>query len=392
MATYWLGLGLLARAIGGRRAVLLLGVGASPLLLGWMGAVVKDSQLVGSLCLAFGLIAPYRLRGRPIPRTVLAVALLCLVYATLVRANAAFSTIPLALLLLPGSALRPLRLLAIPVGIAAALLVSQVANHAVLHAEDSGVKRSEPLYDLAGIALRTGDSARTGLSPGAITQLSAHHCVKPLFWDPLDDVADCEAAMAALEGRTVSGVYVLLARAAIAHPFAYAGHRLAHLNSTERWLVPFRQPLSAAPATTEPNDLGLPDPALHLAHPWQQAAQIFAELPLGWPVVWLALALWGFWTAIGMSADDHCALPIALFGSALCQEASFAVLSISSDLRYHLWPMLAAALGWLLLWRRGLRPRHALSGAVALILLLTGGTAARLILPTPPQDYAALLR
>jgi hypothetical protein len=72
-------------------------------------------------------------------------------------------------------------------------------------------------------------------------------------------------------------------------------------------------------------------------------------------------------------------------------ETSFAVLSIASDLRYHLWPMIATAVATVLLADRAPPRRTWIAGASALLLVIGGGLAARLALPLPPQTYAGML-
>jgi hypothetical protein len=391
LATYWLGLGALAQVLRGRRALAVLAVGALPLFLGWQAVVLKDGQLVGALACAVGLVAWFRLRERPIPWPAALIVLLCLLYATLVRANGAFSTVPLAvLLLLParGRLARPAMILG---GIAVAIIASQFVNRHILGARDSGVGRVEAVYDLAGIALRSGDPVPGGAAPIDLAALERLHCVKPLFWDPFLGREDCKAALGDIDKQSAGQLYPVLARAALAHPLAYAAHRLAHLNATLRWLVPMHWPLAAPPAVAEPNQLGLPSPPCCLALDWQIVAGRMVETPLGWPVFWLALGLWGLAEARHAAPGPHRALAVALLVSALCQEASFALLSISSDLRYHLWPMLAVALAWILLfdgWRWNRRTILALAG---LCLVLLPGLVARLTLPPTPADYAELL-
>ncbi len=89
LAAYWLGLGLLARALGGGKGWAVLAIGLFPLFLGWEATVLKDGQLAGALICATGLIGHWWLRERPIPIPAMAGALLCLAYAALVRSNAA---------------------------------------------------------------------------------------------------------------------------------------------------------------------------------------------------------------------------------------------------------------------------------------------------------------
>lgn len=387
VTAYWLGLGTLAQALGKGRAAAVLAIGACPVFLGWQAVVLKDGQLVGALACAFGLVASFRLRGRPVPWPALAVAALCLAYATLLRANAAFSTVPLAVLLLMPAGRRFARPAAILLGIASAILASQFINRHLLDARDSGVSRVEAIYDLAGIAVRTGEPIG-GMDPVALRE---RHCVKPLFWDPMQGRADCQAALAGIDRLPAGQLYLMLAGAAARHPVGYAAHRLAHLNATWRWLVPQHWPLAAPPAYSEPNALGLatnPGPAFLR---WQRFAGGLADTPLGWPVFWIGLGLCGLVRWEHAPAGPRRDLALALLASALGQEASFAILSISSDLRYHLWPMLAVALAWALLWARWRWDRRTVLGLTMLSLVLLQGLSARLTLPEGPVAYKDLL-
>lgn len=389
MAGYWIGIGLLGRALGQRKTVVLLALGATPLLLGWLAIVVKDSQLVGALTLAIGLIATFRLRERPIPPFAFVIVVLCLIYATLVRANGAFSTVPLAFLLVARPRNEFFRLAAMIATIPVVLLLSQPINHSLLGARDSGVRSSQPIYDLAAIAVRTGDPA-TGVSTQAIRTLAAHHCVKPLFWDPLGENAFCASAIRPWDKMPLGQLYGQFAKAVIAHPYAYIAHRLGHLNSTERWLVPLHWPLAAPPARSEPNDLGFPNPSF-MATRWQGVAGLLTETPVAWPIFWVVAASWGLWNCWCRPEGAQRELATALFVSTLFQEASFILLSISSDLRYHLWAMLATALGWIILWRYDEAVRGKRWAALVIALVILSGTVARSTLPTPPARYASLM-
>jgi hypothetical protein len=366
----------------------LLAVGASPLLLGWLAVVVKDSQLVGALTLAVGIVSSYRLRRRPLPAAALAVAIPCLVYATLVRANGAFSTVPIAMLLAPRPRHDLVRVALMILAIPAVLLVSQPINHVLLDAQDSGVRSSQPIYDLAAIAVRTGDPAV--LNPRSIQTLQTHHCVKPLFWDTLGENSACAAVIRPWDRAPLGQLYREFTRALAAHPVAYIAHRLAHLNSTERWLVPLHWPLAAPPERSEPNDLGFADPSA-MATQWQKLAGWMTETPLAWPILWIVLALWGLWNGWHRSPGAQRDLAIALFLSALFQEASFILISISSDLRYHLWVMLATALGWIILWQAGEPLRAKRLVLLTMTLVLLSGAVARTSLPLPPSRYRDLM-
>ncbi len=172
LAAYWIGLGALAQALRGWKALAVLAIGASPVFLGWQIVVLKDAQMAGALVCATGLVAAFRLRGRRVPWPVIGVVALCLIYATLLRANAAFSTVPLTVLLAVPAGRRGIALAATLCGIPAAILASQIVNHAVLGARESGVSRSEAIYDLAAIAVRTGDAQASGIAPADIAALA----------------------------------------------------------------------------------------------------------------------------------------------------------------------------------------------------------------------------
>lgn len=393
MLLYWFGMGGLAVAltVQGRRhaAFAILAIACWPPLLGWQAVVLKDTQLLGALLGASALVGGWRVCGRAVPWAAWVAAGLLVAYAVLVRANAIFAIAPLVVMLTP-LARRPVASLAL---MAAAVLVVIGAagpiNHRLLGAASSGVERTQAVYDLAAIAVRSGDSA-TGIDRPGIAALREEACVRPFFWDPLGEGGRCEAAVAPLRGMAVGALYALWARAIGRHPLDYAKHRLAHLNSTERWLVPARWYGAAPPEASEsnPHDFGAPGRA---AARWQQLATMLVETPLGWPILWTVLAAVGL--ARAWRRDDPAArFALALFASALGQPASFAVISIASDLRYHLWAMVAAAIGWVLIgWRRNGRVAHRRLSLVLLGVVLVGGIAARLCLPQAAQTYTGML-
>jgi len=388
MAFYWLGLALLSAALaakGRRRAAgALLIAGLWPPVLGWQAVVVKDAQMLAALLGAVGLIGWWRLRARRVPPLAWAMVVGLLGYAVLVRANAVFAVVPLVLMLAEWPVRWPMRIAAALAGIGLVIGVSGPINHRLLGAAASGVERTQAIYDLAGIGVRSGDS-RVGLSPERLAALRAKRCVRPFFWDPLGDPARCADEVADLHARSPGALYALLAAAALHHPFAYAAHRFAHLNSTERWLVPVHWLGAAPPQVGEPNSYGFGQPGQGAGR-WQRMAAWLVETPLGWPILWLVLGVGGI--ASTWRADRPATrLARALFVSAVSLEASFAAISIASDLRYHLWTIVAVAIGWMLV---GTIPRSRLLW-VALAVVLAAGCGARLSLPEAPQTYRAML-
>jgi hypothetical protein len=365
----------------------------SPLLLGWQMAVLKDTQMLGALVAATGIVAHYRLAERRIPIAAVALVVLLFGYATLVRANALFATVPLAVLLLPTNK-RPLVSMTIAVaGCAAVVGLTPLIDHNVFGAEPSGVAKSEPLFDLAAIAVATPATAPSPFTPAERTQIAGRHCVRAFFWDPLGDPAGCSDDTDRLLEQPEGKLYFELAQAAAAHPLAYAAHRLAHWNSTERWLVPPGLPDAGPPDEAEPNDIALTGPQSDAATAWQDAAAIEAGTPLGWPIVWTVIALLLVPAAWRRRSEPAGGVALALLASAVTLEASFLVISIASDLRYHLWPMAASALALILLSDSiSLNRRSSLFSGVLLGLVVAGGLITRSALPPAPDTYANMIQ
>jgi hypothetical protein len=393
ISLYWLGLGLiaggLARTDRSRAAALVLAIGALPGFAVWQWAVLKDVQMVAAMLAAVGIVGWWRLRGERVPWAAVAIEIALLGYATLIRANAVFATVPLAVMLLPRRGW-PVRLLLVLAGTAAVVTLTPLIDANLLDAAPSGVRTTEPLFDLAAIAVRTGDADATGIDPAGIAGLRRGRCVKTYFWDTLGD-GPCADAVEDLASRPVGAMYLQLAQAAIRHPLAYAGHRLAHFNMTERWLVGRGLMDAWPPPQSQPNKQRLGNPGL-LASRWIETTEPLADAPLGWPIVWLALAIAALVEALRRAASPLRDLALALVISGLALEASFIAISIAADLRYHLWPMIAAALGVILLVAEARPPRRILVASVlALALVIASGIAARVILPPAPSDYPEML-
>jgi len=391
MLLWWGGLGLLSAALGRQQkhgaAALVLLVGIAPLWLGWATVVLKDAQMACCLVAATGLVAHWQLEERPRPRWATALVLLLILYATLVRGNAVFATIPFALSLfdwprLSRASSKAAAMLAL---IGAVLLLNPILNRHVFGAEHSGVENTLPLYDMAGIAHRAHLPTLPGLAPQAWALAEKKQCYTPYFWNPYGEDTQCGFVGDALhyehaEDRRMVSEWLTLV---VHHPLAYAEHRLAHLNSTLRLWVDAQEPDADPQVASEPNPYGLGG----LANPGGEglidAARLMALSPLGWPIVWAVVAAGLVWTGRG-AADRQAKLGFALALSALCMSLSFAVVSIASDLRYHLWSMVAAALALVLLVDlRALDRRKGFVAAGMLLVVIAIGTVARLGLAAP---------
>ncbi|WP_332908717.1 hypothetical protein [Sphingomonas mollis] len=382
MATYWTGLGLIAAALmrAGRVRTgwAVVAVGLFPLFLGWQAVVLKDAQGAGAMLAAVGVVGWWRIDGRRVPSAVWVVAAVLLGYAVLIRANGVFAVAPLVAMLLPARSWRMGGGIAIGL-VAVTLALSPAINQRVLGAEPSGVQRTQPLYDLAGIAVRIAPAEGAGFTRAEARALIEHHCVTAFFWDSLGEGPACAAASGRMQKLPPPRLYAMLVPAIVAHPLAYAGHRLAHLNSTLRWWVPAEWPNAGPPGGSEPNDLGLGQPGW-LAVKWQWLAGLVAATPLGWPVAWIVVAITAL-VATWRAASPIAGVARAMLVSALLLEASFATFSIASDLRYHLWAMIATALAGVMLGGERWSRRAVVAGSVTLALVVAIGLVARATLP-----------
>jgi hypothetical protein len=366
---YWLGLGLLAAACArrGHRAAgwAVIAIGIFFLTSCWISAILKDSQMLGAMLAATGIVAWFRLQERAVPAWAVAAAVLLLSYAAMVRANALFAVIPLSFALLRIARRWPILARA---GLALAATLGLIAvmpaiNHRLLGAAPSGVEKSLMIYDLAGIAADTNPATRA--------------CYSAREWDEAGEPG-CSGFL--LLDRPTGEVAGLWIRAILHHPLAYARHRLIHFDTTMRWIVPANLRGAISPVQSEPNSLGLGAPPRKAATALHRLGARLTWLPIAWPAFWLALDLVAFWAAC--SAEGEIAgVAFSLSLSALVMGTSFLVVSVASDSRYHLWTMIASALAIVLLAAaRAFERRHLTAGLALGLLVSLAGLAARLSL------------
>jgi hypothetical protein len=339
------GYGLLAGwALKGKRPVLGLALAACslmPVSVALMATIVKDSLMAALLLAGAGLLA-WQSDGRRWPIRLLAIALVALACA--LRFNAFLAGAPLLVALLP-ERLRntPLKMAATGL-LAMALLLTPmpVANH-LLKAKPSGIELSLVIFDLGGITEHTGRDAFPPLAKVRHPVAANHRCYSPVRWDLYADWADEECpvgfvAMRPAFQRQKISPPLFWARAILAHPVAYAEHRLAHFNLNARFLVKgdVDRPVHDRSEDNPWSYRVTPNPVLNTV---DALALLSAATPLGWPIFWIALAL-GVLILAPRLPSRGLTVPLAL--SALMYGLGYAAVSVASELRYHLWTMLAA--------------------------------------------------
>jgi len=393
LALFWGGIALtgtaLAKAGAPRAGVALALAMLFPVIVDWSIAVDKDMQLIAVMVAATGIVAWFRLADRRVPGWAAGVVAALLGYAVLVRANAAFAVVPLAWGLCGWGARRFVPRAAILLGTTLVVLaLLSPVNRRLLGASASHVERTLPVFDLAGIAHYAPLATVPGVSPALWRAGERRHCYTPFFWDSFGDSTTCGQIGDILtnddNGRTSLFRNWLLAIAR--HPLAYAEHRAMHLNANLRFLVPADEPSTAVPPESEPNPWRIGAAANAATQAMEAVTTATCRTPLGAPIVWLAAALTLWWTLAATPLQPARGTGLALAVSACLMAASFAVVSIASDLRYHLWLFVATLLAAAMTGAcRGVpRRRLAIGGGATLAIALAAG-AARLMLTALPM-------
>jgi hypothetical protein len=374
----------LARRGAAGPAAAVLASGLFPIAADWMGCVLKDCQLVGAMVAATGVVCRYRLGGRRMPAWAIGVAAVLLAYALLLRANAVFAVAPLALGLAGWGARRPIaRVALLGLTVAAGIVVSGPVNHSLLGADRSHVERTLPLFDMAGIARRAQLATLPELPPAIWARAEAKRCYTPFYWDPLGDATKCGAIATRLafdrdeDAPPIERQWLAMIAA---HPAAWAAHRVAHLNDNLRIAVPASERLATAPPVSIATPQWIGEPARGFTLWLSRIAAAVARSPAGVPAVWWVLSCGLWWTLAKTPRQPPRDVGLALAASATLMTASFALVSIASDLRYHLWLMAATMLAAAMLGacddvpRRHLRTTIAagLAACVASLLLRSG--------------------
>ena len=392
LGLFWGGLALIGGAVaregGARAGWAMLLVGLFPVVANWLPVIVKDMQLLAALTFATGLVAHYRLRRRAMPWWGVALVCLLLAYAVLVRANSAFVIVPLAWCWLGWAGARRLwvRGALMLAGLVLVFGLSGPINHKIFRASSSGVQKTLPIFDLAGIRHFAGHRILTGETADLLDEAEQRYCYTPFYWDPFANPTRCADLGDALSDDDLSPLVTRSWIGAIAsHPIAYAAHRLSHLNLNLRFLVPADEQSSSAPALSDANNLGLgigrTVPATWL---WR-LTKALERTPVGSPLLWLILSIGLGWVLLATPRQPARDMGLSLALSAICMTFSFAVVSIASDLRYHLWLIVATLLVLILTSQcRRVPAKRVAVTVIVLALVILIEAFARMHLPTIP--------
>lgn len=359
---YWLGFGLVAVALGrARRPVAawgILGVALFPPCLMMNINILKDVGLAVTFLTAFGAMFWYRIQGRRIPSAVVAISMALLVYGTLVRNNAVFAVVPLlAYMIDPRWLHRPWRLLALSIP-AAGLMVplSGLFNHGILNATPVRIIRSLEIFDVTGIAFYSGDMSVFG-PRHSFTARDVEGCFTPARWDSLSPWGQCRFfwdrlavhkdvpgvekldAQAAMEARPNPDLAYRWVAAVMAHPLAYARHRLAHFGSEICFLVAPDPDGTETSAPTHHEGSETAAPSLEHGAFYLKVYDLSA-MPALWLAIGAGLLIWlGSIKPPGRAAAVEAALVLVL--SSLPYTCAYLVIGVGTDLRYQFWSIVA---------------------------------------------------
>lgn len=349
LGLYALGFALLilaaARAGRGWRAVAIGCVALLPLSVALMATIIKDSLMTGALLAAAGLcaFADRRATGKGAMRLI---ALALLLFASTLRFNAVFATLPLALWTLPEAwRRRPGRLVGSAALLLALLAAAMPLANRLTAAKPSGVELSLIIFDLGGITRYSGEDQFPPLGVEHVVAVN-RHCYTPVKWDSyawwVDEPCPIgfEQVRRAFAAQHIEPHLFWLA-AILRHPIAYTEHRLAHWNIETRFLTldSVDRPVQVA---APPNEWGFAVTPNAIVRAVDRLACLSGEAPIGWPCVWIAAMAGLLWAGrIGFSTR-------VLAWSALLYALGYAPLGVAAELRYYLWTMIAGALALVL--------------------------------------------
>lgn len=346
LALYWLGYGLIIAGAFRRQqpvaAALTAACALMPFPLALMGSVLKDCLMEGLFLTGAGLL----LWVRPERDWALRIAaMLFFLLGALLRFNAFLAVVPLLVGLMPAPwrNTRP-KIFVATLGWLILVLISLPLTNRIIGAEKTHVALSLIIFDLGGTTRYSGIDMFPPLGLAHPVEVNSR-CYRPDKWDNYASWANppCpinfDRVEAALERGRISP-YSLVVRAILAHPLAYAEHRLRHFNINSRFIVPdeVQGPVPDRDTDNEWHFSVTRGPGLKL---FNTLTGLTIHSPLGWPIFWIALT-GGVLTICPFLPSAKLVAPLSL--SAFLYGIGYLALSVSSELRYHLWTITAGGI------------------------------------------------
>ena len=347
---YWGGFALLAgwawRRGRPKLAVALACCGWIPAPLALGGTVIKDVWMAGSLVCATGLVL-LRDEARSLVARVsfTAAAAIALLIAAALRLNAIFACLPLALTAAPRLFTRTWpRWITTAVFAALPLIAIGPAINAAVQADNTDVQLSLIIFDLGGITKHSRLSAFPDMGvkdPMAVND----RCYDPSEWDSYSDWAPkpCPLGFDRMQPMVDDEDFdprSLWIHAILAHPLAYAEHRLIHYN-LEMWLIVPHGPPFTAWSQSVDNPWHFRVHSNPLLRTVNAVADAAGATPLGWPFFWVSVALAAWVVAVAARLN---AVAQAVAASAFLYGAGYAVVGVATGMRYYVWTISGAAI------------------------------------------------
>jgi hypothetical protein len=320
-------------------AVLVPMLALSPPAFVMAGVIWRDILLAGAWLLAAALTFA-TVNGSPrLSLTARGIAILLLAFGLLIRPNALFATPFILAYVLWPHAFRLKRIaLLYPATVIAGYLLVQVVYYGLLDAKRQHILHAVLVFDLGGITSITKENQFPATWSDKEFELLKDGCYDSRHWDTYWRLPPCQFVMGSrLERDGLFGSPELVEawrNAIIAHPLAYAQHRLSYF-----WAF-----LTAPHSAVYLQAIGKGVPMypdnpnfmwLYRTTDALKATVIFR------PLTWVAVVVTSLLLCWSYRSVPPGSYAVAMSLSALAYTATFLVFGVATDYRYVYWVVLA---------------------------------------------------
>ena len=352
VAAYWTGYVLIADAMrheGRAIAWLTFATAFYPMALNYNGQLVKDVSMATCFLIAGGIAAGL-LSGAITKRTIaLPLMWLFVGMGAFMRANSLFGLPPL--LDLAASAASK-RWAAMPIVKRAAIvcLISLavapahlLADRNIFRVEDIKPMSQLQVFDLGGVTYYSGVDAYKGFfGPNFVARNAT--CYTPRHWDVYGWMVGERGCPEVYERMKPEFGWPLMRRwleAIVAHPVAYATHRLAHANRFFQFLcTDCKEPVFTGWQSSNQKEFTF-EPTW-IFRVIDAGAQVLNNSPMGPPYIWLLICLAWAWAALGIPNPNSRTIAVSLALSGAMYGLGFGVIGIAHEYRYIYWTLICA--------------------------------------------------